>query len=66
MQFLDNGILPQIIHFEHNFLTGAQRTEVALRFSALGYAFLAIGIDTLAYLQKSNQSFENRVKGAKY
>lgn len=65
-QFLEGGVLPRIIHFENNFLTGAQRTQVGQRFTALGYAFLNIGIDTLAYRQASSEAFEARMTGAKY
>ena len=66
IQFLDAGVLPRIIHFEHNFLTGVQRTEVVRRFTALGYASLCIGIDTLAFRQKADQAFEARMKDSKY
>jgi len=66
MQFLDGGVLPRIVHFENNFLTGAERTEAARRFTALGYAFLNIGIDTLAFRQESDEAFEARMKDAKY
>jgi len=65
IQFLDAGVLPRIIHFENNFLTGKQRTHVAKRFIALGYRYLHIGIDTLAYRQEQSEAFASRMKGSK-
>jgi hypothetical protein len=64
-QFLDGKILPRIIHFENNFLTGNEGSEIARRLTSLGYSYLHIGIDTLAYRQRSHESFEKRMGATK-
>jgi hypothetical protein len=65
IQFLESDTLPRLIHFENNFLTSEQRADIAGRLITLGYRYLHIGIDTLAYRQRADDSFERRMTGTK-
>ncbi len=65
IQFLDRGILPRIIHFENNFFTWSEKNEVARRLTNLGYNYLHLGIDTLAYRQSNHEGFEKRMGATK-
>jgi len=65
VQFLEGGVLPSIIHFENNFLTAVERTDIAKRLISMGYRYLNIGIDMLAYRQMADESFEVRMQGTK-
>jgi len=46
-----NRIKPKIIHFESNYLNRSQKEECVRLLDKQGYAFLTLGIDSIAYLQ---------------
>jgi len=54
-------IKPKIIHFESNYLNRSQKTECLRLLDEQGYAFLTLGIDSIAYLQPRDESSANRL-----
>jgi FkbM family methyltransferase len=58
-------IKPEIIHYENNFLNRRQRSECARLLDAQGYAMMNLGIDTVAYLQPSRETFAARATQSK-
>jgi FkbM family methyltransferase len=57
-----NRIKPQIIHFESNYLNRRQKTECVRLLDAQGYAFLTLGVDSIAYLQPEEASAAYRLQ----
>jgi FkbM family methyltransferase len=53
-------IKPEIIHYENNFLNRRQKSECSRILDDQNYALLNLGIDTIAYLQPSNEEFKRR------
>jgi len=51
---------PEIIHYENNFLNARQKSECSRILDEQNYAVLNLGIDTIAYLQPSNEEFKQR------
>jgi hypothetical protein len=51
---------PEIIHYENNFLNRRQKSECSRILGEQNYALLNLGIDTIAYLQPSNEEFKRR------
>lgn len=54
-------IKPQLIHFESNYLNRRQKEECGRLFDAQGYAFLTLGIDSIAYLQPRDRTADERL-----
>jgi FkbM family methyltransferase len=56
---------PEIIHFENNFLNRRQKSECSRILGEQNYALLNLGIDTIAYLQPTNEDFHQRAQMSK-
>lgn len=58
-------IRPTLLHFEAAFMNGEQRAHTDVLLAQMGYRWLNVGIDTVAYRQ-DDEDFENRQRNQGY
>ena len=59
--FLNSGVIPKIINFEHAHIKSSERTECAALLSKIGYKFIFVAGDTLAIHEKALENLNNLV-----